>query len=93
MPGRRQKIALLESGAGELCDVTVAVTARSDIRARRIMAREGISEEYALARIAAQKPPEWFEERCTYTLRNDGARDAFEAEARALFHLILKEAS
>lgn len=85
-------IALLESGAGELCAVTVAVTAPEGVRARRIMAREGIPEEYARARIAAQKPSAWFEERCTYTLRNEGARDAFEAEARALFEHIFKEA-
>lgn len=82
-------IALLESGAGELCAVTVAVTAPEDIRVRRIMAREGISEEYARARINAQKPSAWFEERCAYTLCNDGARDVFEAKARALFHQIL----
>lgn len=84
-------IALLESGAGGLCGVTVAVTAAEDIRVRRIMDREGIPEEYARARVAAQKPAAWFEERCTYTLRNDGSRDAFESRARALFELILEQ--
>ena len=82
-------IALLESGAGSLCDVTVAVTASEDVRTRRIMAREGIPEEYARARIAAQKPSAWFEERCTYTLRNDGTREALEQQARTLFEQIL----
>lgn len=82
-------IALLESGAGALCDVTVAVTARQEARVRRIMAREGIPEEYARARAAAQKPSAWFEEHCTYTLRNDGAREALEAKARALFEAII----
>ncbi len=85
-------IALLESRAGDLCDVTVAVTARPEARVRRIMAREGISEEYARSRTAAQKPSSWFEERCTYILRNDGGREAFESQARALFeHIIVKE--
>ncbi len=82
-------IALLESGAGKLCDVTIAVTAPEEARVRRIMAREGISEEYARARMAAQKPSGWFEERCTHTLRNDGGREEFEAKARALFKQIL----
>lgn len=82
-------IALLESGAGALCDTTVAVTAPEDLRVGRIMAREGISEDYARARIAAQKPSSWFEEHCTYTLRNDGDRAALEARARALFQSIL----
>ena len=84
-------IALLESGAGDLCGVTVAVTAAEDARVGRIMAREGISEGYARARIAAQKPSAWFEERCTYTLRNDGGRESFEAGARALFESILSQ--
>ena len=82
-------IALLESGAGDLCDVTVAVTAHEETRARRIMAREGISEEYARARIAAQKPSAWFEQRCTHTLRNDWTREALEQRARTLFEQIL----
>lgn len=82
-------IALLESGAGRLCGATVAVTAPEEVRVRRVMDREGVSEEYARARIAAQKPAAWFEERCTYTLRNDGSREALEEKARALFELIL----
>lgn len=82
-------VALLESGAGALCDTTVAVTAAEDVRAARIMAREGISEDYARARIAAQKPASWFEEHCAHTLRNDGERAALEAQARALFKSIL----
>lgn len=82
-------VALLESGAGALCDTTVAVTAPEDVRAARIMAREGIGEGYARARIAAQKPAAWFEERCAHTLRNDGERAALEARARALFKSIL----
>lgn len=82
-------IALLESGAGALCDTTVAVTAPEEVRVGRIMAREGISEDYARARIAAQKPSSWFEERCAHTLRNDGDRAALEAGARALFQSIL----
>lgn len=82
-------VALLESGAGALCDVTIAVTAPEEVRVRRIMAREGIPEEYARARVAAQKPASWFEERCTHTLRSDGTREAFEARARALLESIL----
>lgn len=82
-------IALIESGAAELCDVTIAVTAPEDVRVGRIMAREGISEAYARARVRAQKPGSWFEEHCTYTLRNDGDRAGFEARARSLLTQIL----
>ena len=82
-------IALFESGAAELCHVTLAVLAPPEVRVRRIMAREGISEEYARARIAAQKPPEWFEERCDHVLRNDGGREELEERARALLLSII----
>lgn len=82
-------IALIESGAGALCDVTIAVTAPEEARVRRVMAREGISEEYARARAAAQKPGAWFEARCDYTLRNGGGREELERQARALFERIL----
>ena len=82
-------IALFESGAAELCQTTVAVTARSEVRVRRIMAREGISEDYARARAAAQKPSEWFEERCDHILRNDGGREDLENRARVLFMSII----
>ena len=82
-------IALFESGAAQLCHVTLAVLAPPDVRVRRIMAREGISEEYARARAAAQKPSRWFEERCDHILRNDGGREELEERARALLLSII----
>lgn len=82
-------VALIESGVGERCQITVAVTASEEARSRRIQAREGIGEDYARARIAAQKPAAWFERRCGHILRNDGAREALEQQARALFEYIL----
>ena len=61
-------IALLESGLKELCHATVAVIAPPEVRVRRIMAREGISEDYAWARVRAQKPDDYFIKGCDYTL-------------------------
>ena len=82
-------VALLESGAGTLCGTTIAVTAPEELRVRRIMAREGIGEDYARARVKAQKPSAWFEERCAHTLRNDGEKASLEEQARELFKSIL----
>ena len=64
-------IALIESGLGRLCDFTVAITAAPEVRAARIMQREGIGYDYAMLRINAQKPDSWFEESCDYTLINN----------------------
>ncbi len=79
-------IARFESGLDARCGVTVAVTAPEGARLRRIMDRDKISEDRARARMAAQKPPEWFESRCGHTLRNDGEDpDTFYDKARDFF--------
>ena len=65
-------IGLFEGGLAELCDVTVAVTAPAELRIRRLMARDGISEEYARSRIDAQHNDDWFRQRCDRVLENSG---------------------
>lgn len=65
-------IGLFEGGLAELCHVTVAVTAPVEDRVRRLMARDGISEEYARSRIAAQHDDAWFRVRCDRILENSG---------------------
>jgi dephospho-CoA kinase len=76
-------IGLFEGGLAELCDVTVAVCAPVEDRVRRIMARDGISEEYARNRIAAQHNDDWFRERCSHILNNDGTREDFQSKCVA----------
>lgn len=65
-------IGLFEGGLAELCDVTVAVTAPEALQIRRLMERDGIPEDYARSRIAAQKDASWFRARCDYTIDNSG---------------------
>ena len=65
-------IGLFEGGLAELCDVTVAVTAPKELRIQRLMARDGISEEYARSRIAAQHSDDWFRQHCDRVLENSG---------------------
>lgn len=83
-------IALLDSDLRDKCHCTVAVTAPDEVRVRRIMARDGIGEEYARLRLAAQKPVEYFEHNSDYTLRNNGEDPAeFYRRARALFEPLI----
>ena len=83
-------IALIESGIADRCHCTVAVTAPDEVRVRRIMAREGISEEYARLRVGAQKKEDWFRANCSYVLFNDCAdAETFQARALALFQKII----
>ena len=75
-------IALFEGGLAELCDVTVAVTAPVETRVERLMARDGISREYAENRIRAQHDEQWFAQRCDRILRNDGTLEEFRGKCR-----------
>ena len=86
-------IGLFEGGLAELCHVTVAVTAPEEDRIQRLMKRDGISEDYARARIRAQHKEDWFRERCDYVLVNDGKLDAFRAKCLAFLNTfgIMKE--
>ena len=65
-------IGLIEGGLAELCDITVAVTAPEEQRIARLMARDGIAEDYARSRIAAQHDDQWFRQHCDYILENAG---------------------
>ena len=76
-------IGLFEGELDSLCDVTVAIIAPVEERIRRIMARDGISEEYAKNRITAQHSDEWFASKCGYILENDGTAEDFQAKCIA----------
>lgn len=83
-------IALLESPLKELCQLTAAVLALPEVRVGRIMAREGISEDYAWSRVRAQKPDEYFIQGCDHTLINDcSSAEAFSQKAREFLEEVL----
>ena len=85
-------INLVESGLGDLCDWTVALTAPPEVRLRRIMARGGISEERARARMAAQKPDRFYRRHCTFLLENRaGSRAEFDRLVEDFFKGLLCE--
>ena len=84
-------INLIESGLDRLCDRTIAVTAPTELRVRRIMARDNITEQYARLRISAQKPDEFYRSKCDLEL-NNGAETAetFQREARLFFERLVE---
>ena len=90
--GRIAAIDAIELFAGNQarrCQATLAVLAKPEVRAERIMQRDGISREYAMLRIQAQRPDSYFEGLCDYILRNDGSPAEFEKECKKLFKEIL----
>lgn len=84
-------IALIESGIGKSCDKIVSILAPAEVRVKRIMARDGISEEYARSRINAQKPDSFYTENSDHVLLNDGSLtpEEFEQQALEYFKTIL----
>ena len=85
-------IALIESGLGETCDTVVGILAPAELRVRRIVAREGISEDYARRRVAAQQGDGFYRAHCAHILENreGDAPETFRARALALFREILQ---
>jgi len=85
-------IALIESGLGERCDVLIGVTAPEEVRVRRVMERDGGSEEYARMRVAAQKPASFFIENCDCVLESNApTSDEFRQRCRAFFTEMLSK--
>ena len=85
-------INLVESGLSKLCDRTLAVLAPVEDRIRRIMARDGISDEYALLRVAAQKDDAFYRTHCTDILENTSpAPEAFQNTALLFFQRLLAD--
>ena len=85
-------IALIESGLGKKCLAVIGVVAEKATRIERIMKRDGISYEYAMMRVNAQYPNEYFEQKCDLVLHNDGDREAFRKKCKNLFKEVLKNA-
>ena len=76
---------LFESGLSEICDLTAAVLAARDVRIRRIMLRDGISQEAAEARVNAQKDASYYIGRSDVVLWNDRDEESFRREGSAFF--------
>ena len=59
---------LFEANAHLECDFVIGVVADRELRAERIMARDGISKEHAEKRLQAQKSDEFFRTHSNYVL-------------------------
>ena len=78
---------LFESSFDTLCRYTVCVTAPDSVCVKRIMARDGITEEEAIRRLSAQITAEELIRRCDYAIVNDGSvavRPQVEAVIQAI---------
>lgn len=69
---------LFESGVSDMCDYIISVIADEDIRIKRIMSRDAISEDAARTRVGAQKNNAFYLENSDYIVYNNGREDLEE---------------
>jgi len=75
---------LFESGLNERCTLVVSVVAPEGVRLKRIMERDGISEEKARQRMSAQLPEEFFRTHSNYVIENTGTEEDLKLQLRQL---------
>ena len=72
---------LFEAAADALCHETVAVLAEKEQRLSRICARDGLSKEQALLRMNAQPTDDFYRDRASMVLYNNGDLTALQEQA------------
>lgn len=75
---------LFESGLHTLCSAVVSVIADKNLRAQRIMARDGLSLEDALLRLNAQYDDEFYTAKSQFTVENNGGKEELRKKAEKL---------
>lgn len=81
---------LFEVGADDLCERIIGVLADTEVRVQRIMARDGLDETAARARIGAQPDADFYRARCNYIVENNGGIADLQRQADAIFEDLCK---
>ena len=81
---------LFQNGADSICDSVIGVIAKRETRIKRILQRDGISEQAAASRIDSQPNDEFYYTHCNYILENDVSRETFESEVKQLWKKLLE---
>lgn len=71
---------LFESGADKLCLQVLGVCADKELRKERIMQRDGLTEEEAVARMNSQHSEEFFRTHCRAVIENSGDPEALRRQ-------------
>ena len=81
---------LFESGFDKRCDYIVSVLADKQIRISRIIKRDNISRERAIARIDSQKSDDFFSENSDFIIVNNGNEEALYSAVSEIAEKIIK---
>ena len=81
---------LFETGMDALCDETWTLQVEPETQLRRLMERDGLTEEQARERVASQMSMEERAKRATVVIQNDQPLERLHAELSALYNNVLK---
>ncbi len=79
---------LYESGVNRECSFVVALLADEEIRKKRIIERDNLSEEAALLRLSAAKSDEFYINRADKVIYNNGDLEEYKAEFKKVLKSI-----
>ena len=79
---------LFESGFDKECDLTMAIIADQETKVTRIMSRDGITREHAMARLSSQISDEELTRRCDYVIENNSDANAIRKQVSELKKII-----
>lgn len=79
---------LFQVGLDVHCHAVIGVIAPREVRIARIMARDGLTEQAAAARIDAQPDSDFYRKHCDFILENNGDNKALKAQVDALCHTL-----
>lgn len=82
---------LYESDADAMCDSVVAVVSSDPIRLDRIVKRDGITLEQALARMRVQNDQNFYTSQANYVIINDGDLDNLKRRVDIVIGMILED--
>ncbi len=76
---------LFESGLDAICDSVLVVLCPEEIRKKRIIERDNLTEEQAVTRLLASKPDSFYTEKTRHIVVNDGEMVKFMDNISKLF--------
>ena len=79
---------LFESGFDKECDLTMVVIADTETKIARIMNRDGITRDHAIARLSSQISDAELISRCDYVIENDSDKGAIRKQVAELKEII-----
>lgn len=77
---------LFQVGLNVHCSAVIGVIAPREVRIARIIARDGLTEQAAAARIDAQPNGDFYRKHCDFILENNGDNEALMTQVNALCH-------